>query len=366
MRAITCCRMWRVVSVALWIVVACSLTLFAQASAENPGMRVTRSLSAVHALPESTFQVTLELKADTDLNGVGLRETLPFGWVIHPVDNADAAFKSSEGEWVFTEVIDAGTTKYITYEVTVPAAGQLMSNPLPQCFTISGTYQTTVPSFETATEGETTIEIVSALPIGTAIAHLIPQQVSGVDIIDLRLSRWIAESQLERALELWQHDLPVPGTSGERIDLAMINHLAAQFETCTRADDALPLSIDPELLAVRTLDTFLPCDSVLLPEGCLDPGQSARLITVSIEITPSFDTYGVSLKEWFPSSWKATPIEHDGFWYRPSAGEWVYPTRVRAGEPIEVLYQIEVVPTPFDSVEAGAGCCGQEMMIIGE
>ena len=288
MRALTNCRVPRVVSVALWIVVASSLALFAQVAGDNPGMRVTRTLSAAHALPESTFQVTLELKAENDLNGVGLREHLPFGWIIHPVENDGAAFKRSEDEWVFGETIEAGTTKYITYEVTVPSAGQLMSDPLPQCFTISGTYQTTVPSFETETEGESTIEIVSALPIGTAIAHLIPELVAGSDIIDLRLSRWISEAQLQRALEFWQHDLPVPGTAGQRIDLAMMNHLAAQFETCTRADDALPLSIDPELSAVRTLETFLPCDSVLLSEGCFDPGQLARLITVSIEITAAF------------------------------------------------------------------------------
>jgi SprB-like repeat protein len=365
-RVIKGCRVHRMVAVALWVVMAFGLVLFAQADGENPGMRVTRSLSAAHALPESTFQVTLELKADTDLNGVGLREHLPFGWVIHPVENDGAAFKRSEAEWVFNETIEAGSTHYITYELTVPAAGQLMTNPLPQCFTISGTYQTTVPSFETATEGESMIEVDSSLPIGTAIAHLIPQQVAGTDIIDLRLSRWISEAQLERALELWQHDLPVPSTAGQRIDLATMNHLAAQFETCTRADDALPLSIDPELIAIRTLETFLPCDSVLLPEGCLDPGQEARLVSVHVTITPSFDAYGISLKEWMPSAWEATPIEQDGFWYRPSANEWVYPTKVHAGETIELTYQIEVIPTPYDSVEAGAGCCGQDMVLIGE
>ena len=366
MKVFNGCRVRWVAAIALWIIVACGLTLFAQTNAENPGLHVTRSLSAVHALPESTFQVTLELKADTDLNGVGLRETLPFGWIIHPVENAGAAFKRSEAEWVFNETIEAGTRRFVTYELTVPAARQLLSDPLPQCFTISGTYQTTVPSYETAIEGESTIEVVSELPIGTAIAHLIPQQVIGVDTIDLRLSRWISEAQLERALEFWQHDLPVPGTGGQRIDLAMINHLAAQFETCTRADDALPLSINPELQAVRTLDTFLPCDTVLLPEGCLDPGQAARLVTVTLQITPSYDAYGVGLKEWFPSAWKVTLVDQDGFWYRPSAREWVYPTRVRAGETLELTYQIEVVPTAFDSVVADAGCCGQGMTIVGE
>jgi hypothetical protein len=352
--------------VALLIVVASSLALLAQNGTENVGMVVTRSISAAHALPESTFQVTLELKVDVDLDGVGLREVLPIGWMIHPVENAGAAFKRSEGEWVFNEAIEAGATLYVTYEVTIPPSGQLMSNPLPQCFSINGTYQATVPSFEIAIQGESTIEIVSDLPIGTAIAHLIPAPLGGVDTIDLRLSRTISALQLQRALELWQHDLVVPNTGGERIDLAMMNHLAAQFETCTRADDALPLSIDPELEAIRTLETFLPCDSVLLPEGCLDPGQSAREITVRVRITPSFDAYGVGLKEWFPSAWRVTPIKHDGFWYRPSASEWVYPARVRTGETLEVVYQVEVVSMGSDSVELSARCCGQEMLIVGE
>ena len=346
----------------LLILAACSLLAYGQ----DADMQVTRAFSTAHAVPGSTFQVALRIKANADLQGVGIREELPLRWTIQPVENAGAAFKRSEAEWVFSETLEAGDSLYIVYEVTVPEAGELLSDPLPQCFSIHGTYQATVPGFETAIEGESEIEIVSCLPIGTAVAHLIPESADAPDTIDLRLSRLIQQEQLERALELWQADLPVPGTGGELLDLATVNHLAAQYETCTPADEALPLSIDPELQAVRVLETNLPCDSVLLPEGCLDPGTSARVVTVTVQITPSYDAYGVGLSEWFPPAWRVTPIRHDGFWYRPSASEWVYPTRVLAGQTIELTYEVEVIGTAIDLLETGIGCCGQEMVIYGE
>ena len=345
----------------LLILAACSLLAYGQ----DADMQVTRTFSTAYAVPGSTFQVALRVKANADLQGVGIREELPLRWIIQPVENAGAAFKRSEAEWVFSETLESGDSFTIVYEVTVPEAGELLSDPLPQCFSIRGTYQATIPSFETAIEGESEIEIASHLPIGTAIAHLIPESPDSPDTIDLRLSRLIQQEQLERALELWQADLSVPGTGGERLDLATVNHVAAQYETCTPADELLPLSIDPELQAVRIVETNLPCDSVLLPEGCLDPGLSARVVTVTVQITPSYDAYGVGLREWFPPAWRIRPIQHNGFWYRASASEWIYPTRVVAGQTIELTYEVEVIGTAIDLLDA-AGCCGQEMLIQGE
>ncbi|MFC2083402.1 hypothetical protein ACFLSG_05155, partial [Candidatus Bipolaricaulota bacterium] len=211
-----------------------------------------------------------------------------------------------------------------------------------------------------------TVEVNSTLPIPTVIAHLIPASEESSDIIDLRFSQTISQAQLDRALEFWRYDMAVPGTGGRSIDLVMMNHLSALYETCTPAMDSLPLSIDPSLLAVRTIDTFLPCDSVLMPEGRFDPGQSARLVTVRVSITPSFDAYGVGLKEWFPPAWRVTPIQHNGFVYRPSATEWVYPSKVKAGETLQVVYTVEVVSTPWDALETGIGCCGSDARIVGE
>ncbi|MFC2095252.1 hypothetical protein ACFLSW_02295 [Candidatus Bipolaricaulota bacterium] len=357
---------WQVSWAVLLIVVLGSLATLSQTSTENVGMSVTRSISTAYAVPESVFRVTLVVKTNVDLYGVGIREVLPINWTIHPVENAGAAFKRSEAEWVFEQPLEAGTTHVLTYEVAIPSAGNLLSDPLPQCFAIQGTYQAAVPSFEIAILGESSLEVSSTLPVTTAIAHLIPAADGNPDVIDLRLYPTIFQSQLDRALELWRTDIAVPGTGGERIDLSTINHLVALYETCTPAHDLLSLSIDPRLNAVRTIETFLPCDSVLLPEGCFDPGQSARQVTVRVRITPSFDAYGVGLKEWFPPAWRVTPIEHDGFWYRPGAAEWVFPAKVHAGETIEVVYVVEVMPTVADTLETSLGCCGWDERLVGE
>lgn len=356
----------QVVLVTLLIVILGSASALSQAGAAVAEMQVTRSISTAYAVPESVIRVTLVVKANVDLLGVGIREVLPINWTIQPVENAGAAFKRSGAEWVFEQSLEAGTTRVIVYEVAIPSAGMLLSNPLPQCFSIQGTYQATVPSFETAILGVSSLEVSSTLPIPTVIAHLIPSSDGMSDEIDLRLSQKISKDQLDRALEYWRYDFAVPGTGGEQIKLAMMEHLTALYETCTPAMDPLPLSLDPMLTAVRTIDTFLPCDSVLMFEGDRDPGLAARQVTVRVSITPAYDAYGVGLKEWAPTGWQVTPIYHTGFTYRPSAREWIYPAKVRAGETLEIIYVVEVVPTSWDFLSASGSCCGNDATILGE
>jgi len=356
----------QVVLVAMLIVILGSISALSQTGAAVAEMQVTRFISTAYAVPDSVIRVTLVVEAKTDLLGVGIHEILPINWTIQPVENAGAAFKRADAEWVFEQPLDAGTSKVIVYEVAIPSAGMLLSDPLPQCFRIQGTYQATVPSFETAILGDTGLEVSSTLPIPTVIAHLIPSTDGMSDEIDLRLNQKLSKAQLDRALEYWQYDFVVPGTGGEEISLAMIEHLTALYETCTPAMDLLPLSIDPMLTAIRTIDTFLPCDSVLMFEGDRDPGLAARQVTVRVRITPSFDAYGVGLKEWLPTAWQVTPIYHNGFTYRPSEREWIYPAKLRAGETVEIIYVAEVVPTSWDLFSASGSCCGTDMRIVGE
>jgi len=334
---------------------------------ENPeaAVRLERTLSTTHALPGSIFRVTLEIEPRTDLEGVGVRETLPFGWRVHPIETEGAVFKQSDNEWVFTERLTEGSTIVLVYEVTVPPADRLYSDTLPTCFEIAGIFQATVPGFEIPIPGDSLLEISTAIPIPTAIAHLIPGSRDTADEIDLRLDQRIARSQLDRALEFWSTDSVVPWTEGEIIDLPMIEKLTAIYEVCLEVDESLPLSIDPDLVAVRTIETFLPCDSVLLPEGCLDPGLPARSFAVTVEITGTYDAYGVGLSEWFPDTWRVTPVEHAGFVYRPSTTEWIYPDRLPAGETIAVDYLVEVIESTIGSLSTYDGCCGAPAPFVG-
>jgi hypothetical protein len=356
----------------IWLAIAALSLLLciawtAAAQTENPEAAVglERTLSTAHALPGSTFRVTLVIEPRTDLEGVGVRETLPFGWSVHPIETAGAAFKQSENEWVFTERLTEGSTIVLVYEVTVPPADRLYSDTLPTCFEITGIFQATVPGFEIPIPGDSQVEISSAIPIPTAIAHMIPGSRDEPDEIDLRLDQRITRAQLDRALELWSMDAVVPWTEGEIIDLPMMEKLTSIYEICLEVDESLPLSIDPDLVAVRTIETFLPCDSVLLPEGCLDPGVPARQFAVTVEITGTYDAYGVGLSEWFPETWRVTPVEHEGFVYRPSATEWIYPDRLPKGETISVEYVVEVIESTIGSLSTYEGCCGAPAPFVG-
>lgn len=328
-------------------------------------VRLERTLSTAHALPGSTFRVCLKIEALTDLDGVGIHEQLPLGWEVHPVDAQGAAFKRDSVQWVFPDRVAEGTTLKMVYEVTVPDGDKLYATTLPTCFEITGILQSTVPGFDTVIPGDAKVEIVTALPIPTAIAHLVIGTDGEPDTIDLRLDQTISGRQLDRALTYWATDSVVPWTEGEIVDLAMIEKLTAHHETCTDVDQPLPLSLDPALVAVRSIDTFLPCDTVLLPDGVLDPGVQARQLSVAIDITGSHDAYGIGLKEWFPSSWRVTPVEHPGFVYRPSAREWVFPGRLKAGETISVRYVVEMVDSIIDDLSLFDGCCGAPAPLAG-
>ncbi len=359
------CRLKCLLAV-LGVLLLAGVTGLAQDGLQDAGVQVTRQISAYHALPESTFVVTLRLAASEDLVGVGISEGLPRGWVINPVQNDGAAFKRSDNEWVFSEKIRAGSTRELVYEVSIPSAEQLVAVQLPACFTIEGTVQARTPRVEVPVIGESLIEVGSILPIPSAVAHLMAQTEDSPDSIDLRMSRRISEDQLARALQLWQAGISLPNTGERTIDLAMMELLVAYYETCTPVDLPLPLAGEGGLIAVRTLDTFLPCDSVLLPEGCRDPGVNARRVSVAVTITAEYDAYGVGLAESVPAGWRVASVQHEGLWYRDATAEWIYPKRLAAGDTIQVLYEIEVATSEADTLQLATGCCGWDATVFGE
>ena len=347
----------------MWAIVG--TPVLGQSATAAPEVSIIRYLSTGYALAEGLFTVTLRIEVKQDLSGVGIHEVLPRGWTIHPLENDGAAFKRARGEWVFDETLRAGTTREITYEVSVPSAADLMTDFLPDCVSISGTFQAKVPSFEIPITGDSSVEVALALPMPSAIAHLVPKSGEKADSVDLRLSQIVSRTQLTRALELWQDDVPVPGTDGKLIDLDAMKTLVAHYETCTPVDEPLPQGENPQFSAVRTINTFLPDDSVLLPEGCLDPGLNARRFTVTVDITVARDAYGIGLEEWVPDGWRVIPVKSEGFWYRASQREWIYPKRLAAGQTVRVVYQVEVLPSVADRLESGDGCCGRSVALAG-
>jgi len=311
-----------------------------------PAVSVLRTISTMTALPGSTFKVVIRIEPEMDLAGVGLQENLPVGWEIKPIENAGAAFKRAAVQWVFIDQIKAGTTKVISYEVTVPESGQLIATTLPVCFEITGTFQAMTPALEIPVEGDAEIEVSDTLRLKTAIAHLVPRANEEMeDRIDLRLSQKISVEQLDRALEMWQNDEVVPWTQGASIDLETMKELSAYSYTCTPVDLQLPLVPMTEVLAVRTIATPVPCNNVLLNYYGDDGHLTGNTFTVKVEISADQDLYGVGLEEELPTGWRVIPIENGGFLYKRSRVQWVFPGKIPAGMTKMIIYQVEVPQT---------------------
>ena len=320
-------------------------------------VKVMRTISTVAALPGSTFKVVVRIEPEMDLAGVGLEEKLPVGWKIKPLENAGAAFKRAAVQWVFIDKIKAGTTKVISYEVTVPDSSQLVATTLPVCFDITGIFQVRTPALELPVDGDTTVEITDALPLKTAIAHLVPRiGEDSDDTIDLRLSQKIAPNQLNRALEMWQNDEYVPWTQGATIDLEAMKEISAYAYTCTPVDLDLPDVPEANINAVRTIATPVPCNNILLNYIGSDGNPAGNTFTVKVEISADQDMYGVGLAEDLPTGWKVTPIENDGFIYKRSQVEWVFPSKIPTGTMKIIIYQVEVPQTQAIETSAGDPC----------
>ena len=306
-------------------------------------VKVNRTISTIAALPGTTFLVTVRIESETDLAGVGLQENLPVGWKIKPIENAGAAFKRATIQWVFIDEIKAGTTKVISYEVTVPSSDALLSTSLPVCFSITGTFQSRTPALELPVQGDSKVQIDDALPLKTAIAHLVPRiSPDGQDSVDLRLSQKIDPNQLTRAIEMWRNDEPVPWTQGALITLEAMKELSAYAYTCTPVDMALPSVPTAKITAVRTIATPVPCGNVLLNYYGPDGSAQGNTFTVKVEISADQDLYGVGLAEELPTGWRVIPIENDGFTYKAAKTQWLYPTKLPAGTMATIIYQVEV------------------------
>jgi len=329
-------------------------------------VRVERTISTIAARPGSTFLVVVRIEPQMDLAGVGLQENLPIGWSIKPLENAGAAFKRSSVQWVFVDQIRKNTTKVISYEVTVPTSDQLIATTLPVCFTIRGTLQAMTPALDLLVEGDSKIEITDALPLKTAIAHLVPRiGIDMEDTIDLRLSQKIEPNQLTRALEMWKYEEMVPWTQGETINLEEMKELSAYAYTCTPVDLPLPLVPRAKITAVRTISTPVPCNNILL--NYYGPGgdKAGSIFTVKVEIWADQDLYGVGLKEELPTGWIVIPIEDGGFYYKPSKVEWVYPSKIAAGTVKTIIYQVEVPQTEAVGLAASDPCYASSSDLYG-
>jgi PKD repeat protein len=320
-------------------------------------LTATRSISTMTVLPGYTFRVTVRIHTEQDMAGVGLDEDLPVGWEVTPVENGGAIFKRATTQWVFMDMLRAGTDRVITYDVKVPEEDVLKAIRLPQRFCIQGTVQAKVPAVDVPVGGESCVIVNDCLPVLEAIAHLIPAQAPGeTDRIDLRLPETITEQQLNRAAELWATDQPVVDTCGKTIDQATLKLIAAHAVSCTPVDKPLPEMPAANVTVTRTIIAPIPCQGVVL--GFYDSAGNpiGNTFTVKIDVTTDADVIAVGIDEDLPVGWKVTPLQNGGFVYKPSKIQWTYLGLLRAGETRTIVYEVEVPPTLPIELPPPDGC----------
>jgi PKD repeat protein len=292
-----------------------------------------RSISTTHATPSSTFRVAVTIQLRTSVNGLGLDEDLPANWEVTPIDNAGATFKRATTQWVFPNVIKAGETKRIVYDVTVPETGQLVSGPLPATFEITGTVDSASPAFKIPVAGETKIEAVSCLPVEVAITHL----DTSTDTIDLRLSEDVTNDEVQSAIAFWLEEQEVPETCSNKVDLPTLKRLVARNLSGTPTDKPLPEENNGGATAERAILTPLPFHQVYLK------ADGGNVFRVRVQITADRDLMGLGLDENLPSRWEVRSIESGNASFKPSELQWIFPEKILAGETRTVIYEV-VVP----------------------
>ena len=164
----------------------------------------------------NVFEVELAITVNQDSPGLKLSEQLSEEWQIEPHALLNAVFKAgATNEWIFPELLAAGQTRRVVYEVIVPSdvdAGTVE---------FKGTAESGFVTFLTPVEGDHEIEVIRCLSLPLAIAHL---NVSTGEI-DMSLDNVISRSQSQAAFKFWFEDREVPGTCGQKMDLATLQSI---------------------------------------------------------------------------------------------------------------------------------------------
>lgn len=81
---------------------------------------ISTTMSPNRALPGDWIEVTVEIRAHGQVNGLGLEADLPEGWRLREVDSDGATFKRSASQWLWLQGLLSGDRLEITYKVRVP------------------------------------------------------------------------------------------------------------------------------------------------------------------------------------------------------------------------------------------------------
>ena len=304
--------------------------------------RAERTISTPEAQPGTIFRVEVDVTVGVPSNGLGVEETLPEGWVVEPVQSDGGIFKftGNTAQWVFPKQLKINENRRIIYDVRVPSA-ETIDEPLPQVFSISGTVQSSSPSFSAPVTGERDVRIVSCLSPATAFAHL----ELGEGQVDLRGSETISTEQMRRALSDWQQGAGVLGTCDNTMSHDQLLTVVRHHLLSIPVDEALPAipEDDGQVTITRTIETDLTGDRLYLPE------EAGRQFRVELDIRANQDVTGLTVAETLPKHWLVTPRGATGT-FKADATAWTVAERIPEGGTRQIVYDVTV---PEDA-ETGA------------
>jgi len=165
------------------IVVLSTIAMVASAIATGE-ITATRDISTQTVRPGETFTVTVMITANQDIYAPILDENPPSGWTVTPIENGGATFKESEIKWLWLEMLSAGTSKTVVYNITVPTDAEI------------GTYYVTgsisayqVSPTDVGGESEVCVKtIIDVIPPTIASVELDKYMVSPGETINVTIS----------------------------------------------------------------------------------------------------------------------------------------------------------------------------------
>ncbi|WP_135609481.1 PKD domain-containing protein [Methanococcoides sp. AM1] len=162
----------RIITVLMVFFVLISVSMPAMAAGE---LSATRSISTSEVVPGDTFRVFVTLSINSAISSPAVKENLPDGWNLTVIDDAGASiFKESALEWVFVSLFNAGESRTIIYDVTVP------SDTPEGSYTISGAYSANeIPYSSTFGDEEIVVSTTASDPLVAPEADFSASVVSG-------------------------------------------------------------------------------------------------------------------------------------------------------------------------------------------
>jgi hypothetical protein len=143
------------------------------------------------------------------------------------VHQPTAVGENNEVIWVFLEALEAGTTRTIEYELTLPEDPADIKSPVIK---LSGTISSASPSFEMTITGETEIKVVNnKLPLPVVFARMDVSDAANPQINLWLDTNTISFEQIQVAVSrFWLNSESVKNKPDGKIDFGKIDIKALQ------------------------------------------------------------------------------------------------------------------------------------------